>query len=101
LKGHPMMYYGACMINLTSFSPFKHVLRLSTPLISKIKNNFRAMGELKHKFREVFKPLKTNVIEIIFRLHLYWSHRYCLPSLVESKLSRLDHGGIGLGSNFG
>jgi hypothetical protein len=23
-----------------------------------------------------------------------------LPSLVESKLSRLDHGGIGLGSNF-
>jgi hypothetical protein len=24
-----------------------------------------------------------------------------LPSLVKSKLSRLDHGGIGLGSNFG
>jgi hypothetical protein len=24
-----------------------------------------------------------------------------LPSLVESKLSQLDHGGIGLGYNFG
>jgi hypothetical protein len=34
---------------------------LSTPIISKIKNNFGAMRELKHKFREVFKPLKTNV----------------------------------------
>jgi hypothetical protein len=55
------MYYGACMINLTRLLPLKHVLRLSTPLISKNKNNFRAMGELKHKFREVFKPLKTNI----------------------------------------
>jgi hypothetical protein len=25
------------------------------------KNNFGAMEELKHKFREVFKPLETNV----------------------------------------
>jgi hypothetical protein len=49
------------MINLTRLLPLKHVLRLSTPLISKNKNNFRAMGELKHKFREVFKPLKTNI----------------------------------------
>jgi hypothetical protein len=56
-----MMYYGACMINLTRLPPSKHVLRLRTPLISKIKNNFRATGTLKHKFREVFKPLKTNV----------------------------------------
>jgi uncharacterized membrane protein len=40
---------------------FKHVLRLSTPLISKIKNKLRAINELKHKFREVFKALKTNV----------------------------------------
>jgi hypothetical protein len=55
------MYYGACMINLTRLPPSKHVLWLSTPLISKIKNNFRAMEELKHKFREVFKPLKTNL----------------------------------------
>jgi hypothetical protein len=49
------------MINLTRLPPSKHILRLSTPLVSIIKNNFRAMGELKHKFREVFKPLKTNV----------------------------------------
>jgi hypothetical protein len=61
LKGHPMMHHGACMINLTRLSPSKHVLRLSTPLISKIKVNFRAMGKIKHKYREVFKPLKTNV----------------------------------------
>jgi hypothetical protein len=32
----------------------------STPLVSKIKK-FRAMGEIKHKFREGFKALKTNV----------------------------------------
>jgi hypothetical protein len=56
-----MMHHGACMICLTRLRPSKHVLRLSTPLISKIKNNFRAMGELKHKFREVFITLKTNV----------------------------------------
>jgi hypothetical protein len=55
LGGHPMMHYGACMINLTRLPPSKHVLRWSTPLISKIKNNFRDMEELKHKFREVFK----------------------------------------------
>jgi hypothetical protein len=69
-----MMHHGACMICLTRLPPSKHVLRLITPLISKIKNIFRAMGKLKHKFREFFKPLKTNV------------SRYCLPSLVESKL---------------
>jgi hypothetical protein len=56
-----MMNHGACMIYLTRLQTSKHVLRISTPLISKIKNNFRAMEELKHKFREVFKPLKTNV----------------------------------------
>jgi hypothetical protein len=54
-----MMHYGACLINLTRLPPSKHVLWLSTHLISKIKNNFRAMGELIHKFRDVFKPLKT------------------------------------------
>jgi hypothetical protein len=56
-----MMHHGASMINLTRLPPSKHVLSLSTPLISKIKNIFRAMGELKQNFREVFKPLKTNL----------------------------------------
>jgi hypothetical protein len=37
LKGHPMMHHGACMIYLTRLPASKHVLRLSTPLISKIK----------------------------------------------------------------
>jgi hypothetical protein len=55
LEGHPVMYHGACMFKLTRLPPSKHVLMLSTPLISKIKNKFRAMGELKHKFREGFK----------------------------------------------
>jgi hypothetical protein len=55
------MHHGACMICLTRLPPSKHVLRLSTPLISKIKNKLRAIDELKHKFREVFKALKTNV----------------------------------------
>jgi hypothetical protein len=55
------MYHGACMIYLTRLPPFKHVLRLSTPLILRIKNKLRAIDELKHKFREVFKELKTSV----------------------------------------
>jgi hypothetical protein len=58
LEGHPVMYHGACMVKLTRLPPSKHVLMLSTPLISKIKNKFRAMGEIKHKFREGFKALK-------------------------------------------
>jgi hypothetical protein len=66
LEGHPMMYHGACMVRLTRLPPSKHVLTLITPLISKIKNKFRAMGELKHKFREGFKALKANVSRIIF-----------------------------------
>jgi hypothetical protein len=61
-----MMHHGACIIYLTGLPPYKHVLRVSTPIISKIKNKFRAMGELKHKFREVFKPLKTNVSQKYF-----------------------------------
>jgi zona occludens toxin (predicted ATPase) len=61
LKGHPMMYHGACMVRLTRLSPSKHALILSTPLISKIKNKIRGINELKYKFRGVFKALKTNV----------------------------------------
>jgi hypothetical protein len=66
LEGHHVMYHGACMVKLTILPPFKHVLMLSTPQISKIKNKFRAMGELRHKFREGFKALKTNVSRKIF-----------------------------------
>jgi hypothetical protein len=57
LEGHPMMHHGACMVRLTRLLPSKHVLTLSTPLISKII----AINEFKYKFREVFKALKTNV----------------------------------------
>jgi hypothetical protein len=46
-----MMHHGACMVRLTRLPPSKHVLMLSTPLIAKVKNNFRDMGEIKHKFR--------------------------------------------------
>jgi hypothetical protein len=60
------MHHGACMICLTRLPPFKHVLRLSIPLISKIKNKLRAINDLKHKFREVFKALKTNVSQKYF-----------------------------------
>jgi hypothetical protein len=59
LEGHPVMHHGARMVKLTRLPPFKHVLMLSTPQISKIKNKFRTMGELRHKFREGFKTLKN------------------------------------------
>jgi hypothetical protein len=66
-----MMHHGACMICLTRLPPSKHVLRPSTPLISIIKNNFIAMGELNHKFREVFKALKTRCKSKIFSDYIY------------------------------
>jgi hypothetical protein len=44
LGGHPMMHHGACMICLTRLPPSQHVLRLSTPLILKIKNNSLSMS---------------------------------------------------------
>jgi hypothetical protein len=61
-----MMYHGKCMVRLTRLPPSKHGLMLITPLILRTKNKFRAMGELKHKFREGFKALKTNVSRKIF-----------------------------------
>jgi hypothetical protein len=96
------MHHGASMICLTRLPPSKHVLRLSTPLISKIKNKFRAIEELKHNFREVFKPLKTNVSRKYFFDYFYigLTGIVCLHWL-RASFSRLDHGGIGLGSNFG
>jgi zona occludens toxin (predicted ATPase) len=66
LEGHPVMYHGACMVRLTRLQPSKHVLTLSTPLISKIKNKIRDINELKYKFRKVSKALKTNVSRKIF-----------------------------------
>jgi hypothetical protein len=81
-----VMHHGACMVRLTRLPPSKHVLMLSTPLISKNKDKLRACNEFKHKFRGVFKAFKTNVSRKYFRLFLCLSHRYCLPSLVESKL---------------
>jgi hypothetical protein len=66
LEGHPMMYHGACMVRLTRLPPSKHVLMLSTPLISKIRNKIRDINKLKYKFREFFKALKTNVSRKIF-----------------------------------
>jgi hypothetical protein len=65
------MHHGAFMIYLTKLTPSKHVLMLSTSLVSKIKNKFRAMGELKHKFREVFKALKTRCKSKIFSDYIY------------------------------
>jgi hypothetical protein len=65
------MHHGACMICLTRLPPFKKVIRLSTPLILKIKNKLRAINELKHKFREVFKALKTRCKSKTFSDYLY------------------------------
>jgi hypothetical protein len=68
---------------------------------SKIKNIFRAMGELKHKFREAFKPLKTNVSrKFSDYVDIGLTGIVCLHRL-SANFSRLDHGGIVSGSNFG
>jgi hypothetical protein len=65
LEGHPVMHHGACMVRLTRLPPSKHVLTLSTPLISKIKNKIRPINEFKYKFTG-FKALKTSVSQKIF-----------------------------------
>jgi hypothetical protein len=65
------MHHGACMICLTRLPPSKHVLRLSTHLISKIKNKLRAINEIKRQFREVFKALKTKCKLKIFSDYFY------------------------------
>jgi hypothetical protein len=85
--GHPMMHHGACMVRLTRLPPFKHVLMLSTPLILKIKNNFRAMGELNHKFREVFKALETNVSRKIFPTTFMFVSPVSFASISSEKAS--------------
>jgi hypothetical protein len=66
LEGHPEMHHGACMVRLTRLPPSKHVLMLSTPLISKNKNKLRSCNEFKYKFRGVLKALKTSVSQKYF-----------------------------------
>jgi hypothetical protein len=66
-----MMDHGACTVRLTRLPPSKHVLMLSTPLISKIKHKFRAINEFKYKFRWVFKALKTRCKSKIFSDYFY------------------------------
>jgi hypothetical protein len=68
--GYPMMHHGACMVKLTRLPPSKHVLTLSTPLISK-KIKIRAINEFKYKFRGVFKALKTRCKSKIFSDYIY------------------------------
>jgi hypothetical protein len=55
LDGHPVMHHGTCMVRLTRLPPSKHVLKLITPLISKIKNKIRTCNEFKYKFIGVLK----------------------------------------------
>jgi hypothetical protein len=66
LEGHPVMHHGPRMVRLTRLPPSKHVLMISTPLISKIKNKIIDINEFKYKFRGVFKALKINVSRKIF-----------------------------------
>jgi hypothetical protein len=52
LEGHPMMHHGACVVRLTRLPPSKHVLTLSTPLISKIKINSELLMSLNINLEE-------------------------------------------------
>jgi hypothetical protein len=49
------MHHGACMVRLTRLPPSKHVLMLSTPLLSKIKNKIRAINESNINLEEFLK----------------------------------------------
>jgi hypothetical protein len=66
-----VMHHGACMVRLTRLSPSKHVLMLSTPLISENKDKLRACNEFKYKFGGVFKALKTICKSKIFSDYIY------------------------------
>jgi hypothetical protein len=48
LEGHPVIHHGACIVKLTQLPPSKHVLMVSTPLISKNKIKLRACNEFKY-----------------------------------------------------
>jgi hypothetical protein len=50
-----MMHHGACMFGLTRLPPSKHVLMLSTPLISKIKNEIKAINEFNINLEKFLK----------------------------------------------
>jgi hypothetical protein len=80
------MHHGACMVKLTRLPPSKHVLMLSTPLISKIKNKLRIAMSSNINLEEFYSIKNKCKLKNIFRLLLCWSHRYSLPSLVESKI---------------
>jgi hypothetical protein len=60
------------------------------------------MQEFKHKFREVFKTIENKCKLEIFSdyVDIGLTGIVCLQWL-RADFSRLDHGGIGLGSNFG
>jgi hypothetical protein len=60
------------------------------------------MEKLEHKFGEVFKPSKNKCNSKIFSdyVDIGLTGIVCLHRL-RANFSRLDHGGIGLGSNFG
>jgi hypothetical protein len=66
-----VMHHGACMVRLIRLPPSKHVLTLSTPLISKNKDKLRACNEFKYKFRGVFKALKNKCKSKIFSDYFY------------------------------
>jgi hypothetical protein len=65
------MHHGACMVKLIKSPPSKHVLMLSTPLISKNKNKLIACNEFKYKFRGVFKSIKNKCKSKIFSDNFY------------------------------
>jgi uncharacterized ubiquitin-like protein YukD len=66
-----MMHYGACMINLTRLPPSKHVLWLSTPLISKIKKIISELWESSSINLEKFLNHKNKCKSKIFSDYIY------------------------------
>jgi hypothetical protein len=49
------MHHGACIVRLTRLPPSKHVLMLSTPLISKLKINSKLAMSSNINLEEFFK----------------------------------------------
>jgi hypothetical protein len=58
LEGHPVMHHGACMVKLIKLPPSKHVLMVSTPLISKNNNKLRASMSSNINLEEFLKYQK-------------------------------------------
>jgi hypothetical protein len=72
LEGYPVIHHGACIVKLTQLPPSKHVLMLSTPLISKNKKINPKLAMSSNIIRGVFLSIKNKYKPKMFSDYFYF-----------------------------